>query len=221
MRFLIEPLLQPAAVAELKELLSSEQARWEPGALTAGRQARSSKNNWQLERETPLFEQLQQQVVEAMLEHPLLRSAALPLRLHSVLFSRSRAGEGYGRHVDNAFMAGGRTDLSFTLFLSEPHDYEGGELTIEYPDHTESFKLPAGHVLVYPSSTLHQVEAVGSGERLVAVGWIQSVIRDPQQRELLFELETACQALAAKLGRCDELDLLYKCHANLLRRWGG
>jgi PKHD-type hydroxylase len=128
-RFLIEPLLQPAAVAELKGSLSSGQACWEPGALTAGRQARASKNNWQLDRATPLFEQLQLQVVEAMLEHPLLRSAALPLRLHSVLFSRSQAGEGYGRHVDNAFMGGGRTDLSFTLFLSEPHEYEGGELT--------------------------------------------------------------------------------------------
>lgn len=221
MRFLVEPLLPPDAVAQLTSSLRSEQARWEPGALTAGLQARAHKSNWQLDRETPLFKELQQQVVEAMLEHPLVGSAALPLRLHSVLFSRSGAGEGYGRHVDNAFMSGGRTDLSFTLFLSEPADYEGGELTIEYPDHTESFKLPAGHALVYPSSMLHQVEAVRTGQRLVAAGWIQSVIRDPQQRELLFELETACQSLAAKLERCDELDLLYKCHANLLRHWGG
>lgn len=221
MRFLIEPLLVEPQLSAIKDALQSEGALWEPGSLTAGSVARQTKTNWQLQRDSPLFNDLQQQLVEAMLDHPLLLAAALPLRIHSVLFSRSEAGEGYGRHVDNAFMAGGRTDLSFTLFLSDPADYEGGELTIEYPDRAEAFKLPAGHAIVYPSTALHQVEPVLSGRRLVAVGWIQSVIRDAQQRELLFELEAACKSMAGRLGRCEELDLLYKCHANLLRLWGG
>jgi PKHD-type hydroxylase len=221
MRFLLEPLFDPDETAELRNALLSEQAIWEDGSLSAGIYTKASKNNWQLDRETPLFEQLQANVVEAMLAHPLVRSAALPLSLHSVLFSRTEAGQGYGQHVDNPYMAGGRTDLSFTVFLSEPDQYAGGELTIHHPGHSESFKLPAGHVIVYPSSMLHQVEPVQSGQRLVAVGWLQSVVRDAQQRELLFELETACRALASRVGRCDELDLLYKCHANLLRQWGG
>lgn len=221
MRFLVEPLLSPLQVAEIKAALLDKDAAWEDGALTAGPQARAAKKNWQLDRESELFECLRDIITDSMLEHPLVRSAALPLSLHSLLFSRTETGQGYGQHVDNPFMTGGRTDLSFTVFLSQPDDYEGGELTIHYPSHSESFKPPAGHALVYPSSSLHQVEPVTRGCRLVAAGWIQSVVRDPQQRELLFELQTASRSLAAQMDRSPELDLLYKCHANLLRMWGG
>lgn len=221
MRFLLEPLLTTEQVSEIRAALLGRDAIWEDGSLTAGAQARDAKQNWQLDRDSDLFETLRDSIAEAMLDHPLVRSAALPLRLHSLLFSRTEAGQGYGQHVDNPFMSGGRTDCSFTLFLTDPESYSGGELTIHHPSHSESFKLPAGHAIVYPSSMLHQVEPVTQGCRLVAVGWIQSVIRDPQQRELLFELQAASRALAARMDRCTELDLLYKCHANLIRMWGG
>jgi len=220
MRFLLEPLLSTEQVSEIRTALLGRDAIWEDGSLTAGPQARDAKQNWQLDRDSDLFETLRDSIAEAMLDHPLVRAAALPLRLHSLLFSRTEPGQGYGQHVDNPFMSGGRTDCSFTLFLTDPDSYAGGELTIHHPSHSESFKLPAGYAIVYPSSALHQVEPVTHGCRLVAAGWIQSVIRDPQQRELLFELQTATRSLAARLDRCAELDLLYKCHANLLRMWG-
>ena len=220
MRFLVQPLLAEDDAAQVLAHLQAAEHEWEQGALTAGAYAKAAKTNWQLDRDTALFEQLEAVVRTAVLGHPLIRSAALPLLVHSILFSRAGIGEGYGRHVDNPFMGGGRTDLSFTLFLSDPAGYEGGELIVERPDGEDRYKLPAGHALVYPSSSLHRVEPVSAGMRYVAAGWMQSVVRDHGQRELLFELETACRSLAQRLGRCDELDLLYRCQANLLRRWG-
>ena len=221
MRFLLEPLLDTESLANLQERLISKDAEWQDGSITAGRYTKEAKNNSQLNRDTLLFRQLEPQIVNAMLDHPLVRSAALPLKIHSILFSRTDPGQGYGQHVDNPFMSGGRTDLSFTVFLSEPETYDGGELRIQYPSYSEVFKLNAGCAIVYPSSMLHEVQPVTAGQRLAAVGWLQSAVREPSQRELLFELETACQSLALRLGRCTELDLLYKCHANLLRQWGG
>lgn len=220
MRFHIESLLGREVLAELLERLQATDAEWEEGALTAGTYAKASKTNWQLDRDTLLFDQLEAVVRQAVCSHPLVQSAALPLRVHSILFSRAGIGEGYGRHVDNPFMAGGRTDLSFTLFLSDPTTYEGGELVVERPDGEDRYRLPAGDALLYPSSSLHRVEPVVSGRRYAAVGWMQSVVRNHEQRELLFELETACRSLSQRIGRCDELDFLYRCHANLLRQWG-
>ena len=221
MHFFLEPLLDSKSLANLRESLICKNAEWQDGSITAGRYTKDAKNNFQLKRDTQLFRRLESQIVDAMLDHPLVRSAALPLKIHSVLFSRTERGQGYGQHVDNPFMTGGRTDLSFTVFLSDPDTYDGGELKIQYPSYSEVYKLEAGCAIVYPSSLLHEVLPVTSGQRLAAVGWLQSAVREASQRELLFELETACQALALRLGRCPELDLLYKCHANLLRRWGG
>ena len=221
MQFLVEPLLADADLEQLSHTLTGTEAEWEPGHLTAGRYAKASKNNWQLVREGAVFEQLSQLLIAGVHQHPLVKAAALPLQVHSVLFSRTGENEGYGRHVDNAYMPGGRSDLSFTLFLSDPTSYDGGELVIERPNGEEAIKLPAGHAIFYPSSSLHRVEPVRRGVRYAAVGWLQSVVRSHEQRELLFELQTACQALAQRLGRCDELDLLYRCHSNLLRQWGG
>jgi PKHD-type hydroxylase len=152
---------------------------------------------------------------------PLLQAAAFPRRIHGLLFSRSGAGEGYGRHVDNAWMSGGRSDLSFSLFLSEPEAYAGGALVLEAPGGEESFRLPAGHALVYPSTLLHRVEPVTAGERLVAVGWIESRIRLADQRELLFELDTARRTLFARHGKDEIFDLVSRSYSNLLRRWDG
>lgn len=159
-------------------------------------------------------------MVEPLLRHPLVQSAALPVRVHGLLFSRSEPGKGYGRHVDNAFMAGGRSDLSFTLFLSDPSGYEGGALVLVSPSAAEAVRLPAGHALVYPSTLLHRVEPVTQGERLVAVGWILSRVRDADQRELLFELDTARRALFRQEGKSDVFDLISRSYTNLLRRWG-
>jgi len=220
MRFALEPLLEAQQVADLRMELLAEVDAWRPGVETAGWHARTVKNNRQLDRSSALHRQLTPRVVELLLRHPLVQSAALPVRAHGLLFSRSGPGEGYGRHVDNAFMAGGRSDLSFTLFLSDPSGYEGGALVLESPSAEEALRLPAGHALVYPSTLLHRVEPVTQGERLVAVGWIQSRVRDAEQRELLFELDTARRALFRKEGKSDVFDLISRSYTNLMRRWG-
>ena len=130
-------------------------------------------------------------------------------------------GEGYGRHVDNAWMADGRSDLSFTIALADHDGYQGGALVLESSSGEEAFRLPAGHALVYPSTLLHRVEPVTAGERLVAVGWIESRIRHADQRELLFELDTASRALFERSGKDEVFDLISRSYSNLLRRWEG
>ncbi|MFM7675771.1 MAG: Fe2+-dependent dioxygenase [Synechococcus sp.] len=220
MRFLLEPLLPPEQVQALVEPLQAAETPWRPGAETAGWHARTVKRNHQLDRASELHQELEARVREALLAHPLVRSAALPARVHGLLFSRSTTGEGYGRHVDNAFMAGGRSDLSFTLALSDPATYTGGELVLESPDGEEAVRLPAGHAIVYPSTLLHRVEPVGSGVRLAAVGWIQSRVRSSEQRELLFELDAARRTLFQQQGKGEVFDLLCRCYTNLLRQWG-
>jgi PKHD-type hydroxylase len=220
MRFRLEPLLPSDRVSELQKALEAADAPWRPGEETAGWHARTVKNNQQLDGRSELHAALAQPLRQALLEHPLFRSAALPVRVHSLRFSRATAGEGYGRHVDNAFMAEGRSDLSFTVFLSDPATYEGGELVLEHPDREEAVRLPAGHAFVYPSTLLHRVEPVRSGTRLVAVGWVQSRIRRAEERELLFELDTARRTLFAREGKSEVFDLLCRSYANLLRLWG-
>lgn len=222
MHFQLPDLLGEDDLQQLNSrLMNLEDSAWLPGAETAGSYARQVKTNWQIDRDHPEFQGLAETVITALQDHALFRAAAIPLKIHSLLFSRCGVGEGYGRHVDNPFMPGGRTDLSFTLFLSDPELYQGGELTLELPHGDEHLRLPAGSAIVYPSGTLHQVQPVRQGMRYVAVGWVQSAVRTAERRELLFELETACKALAANHGRSDALDLLYRCHANLLRMWAG
>lgn len=220
MRFVLEPLLAPDQLEALREPLLAADAPWRPGAETAGWHARGVKRNRQLERSSPLHEQLAGTITAILAGHPLVQAAALPLRIHGVLFSRSGVGEGYGRHVDNAFMSGGRSDLSFTVALSDPATYSGGELVLESPGGEEAIRLPQGHAIVYPSSLLHRVEPVRQGERLVAVGWIESRIRRDDQRELLFELDTARRRLFQEQGKTEVFDLLSRCFTNLLRQWG-
>lgn len=221
MHFQLDNLLDSAAVEAMVVALESASQSWQLGAQTAGAYARLVKHNQQLDRECAVHQELSETVCLALQEHPLFRSAALPVLIHSVLFSHTGVGEGYGRHVDNAFLSGGRADLSFTLFLSDLSSYEGGELVIELPHGEWPIRLPAGSAIVYPSSYLHRVEPVRSGRRYAAVGWIQSAIRSGERRELLFELDTACRTLSAKHGRSEELDLLYRCQTNLLRMWAG
>ena len=221
MRFLLEPLLAADELQELVSVLQDPAAPWIDGASTAGWHARDLKRNHQLDGASPLHQQLSARLEAVLTAQPLVQAAAFPRRIHGLLFSRSGAGEGYGRHVDNAWMGGGRSDLSFSLFLSEPETYAGGALVLETPAGEESFRLPAGHALVYPSTLLHRVEPVTAGERLVAVGWIESRIRHADQRELLFELDTARRTLFARHGKDEIFDLVSRSYSNLLRRWDG
>jgi PKHD-type hydroxylase len=220
MHFTLQPLLSSSRVEEWRAELLAADAPWRPGAETAGWHAREVKNNRQLDRSSPLHQRLAAELGDVVLAHPLVQAAALPLRAHGLLFSRSGPGEGYGRHVDNAYMADGRSDLSFTVFLSDPGDYEGGELVLESPGGEEEVRLAAGEAFVYPSTLLHRVDPVRSGERLVAVGWLQSRIRRADCRELLFELDTARRSLFQQQGKSDVFDLLSRSYTNLLRMWG-
>jgi PKHD-type hydroxylase len=220
MRFVLEPLLTPEQVSDLRRQLLAADTPWRPGAETAGWHARAVKNNHQLDRASELHRRLSETITAALLAHPLLQAAALPLRVHGLLFSRCGPGEGYGRHLDNAYMAGGRSDLSFTVFLGDPQGYEGGALVLETEAGEEEVRAPAGHAFVYPSTLLHRVEPVRSGERLVAVGWIESRVRSTERRELLFELDTARRALFGLEGKGEVFDLVSRSYTNLLRMWG-
>ncbi|MGB3293940.1 MAG: Fe2+-dependent dioxygenase [Phormidesmis sp.] len=217
MIFTIPELFSPADAAALCEQLAS--AEMIDGKVTAGWHAKAVKHNQQLDSKQAAAKPLIDQVRQAILKHPLFQAAARPHRVHTIRFNRYSDGMSYGRHTDNALMNGFRSDLSFTLFLSDPGSYEGGELVVEGVDSERSYKLPAGSALVYPSSSLHRVEAVTSGVRWAAVGWVQSQIRDPSRREILFELDTARRSLFSQYGKTDEFDLITKSLTNLIRQW--
>ncbi|PSN17778.1 Fe2+-dependent dioxygenase [filamentous cyanobacterium CCP5] len=213
----IPSLLTPEVLAHLQQTLAD--VEFVDGKLTAGWHAKLVKANQQLAA-GGTREHLTQTVQAALSRNPLFQAAARPRAIHSILFSRYEVGMSYGRHVDNALMASGRrSDLSFTVFLNDPADYGGGELVIEGADSETPYKLAAGSAILYPSTTLHRVDPVTEGTRLVAVGWIQSFVRDPGQREILFDLEAVKRSLFAQSGKTDEFDLLTKSIANLLRRW--
>ncbi|MAZ06222.1 Fe2+-dependent dioxygenase [Marinobacter sp. SS8-8] len=196
---------------------------FEDGRNTAGWHARLVKNNEQLQMAGKTANALRTEVEKALTGHPLFQMAARPAKMAPILFSRYRAGMTYGNHVDDPVMGRGpgrlRTDISFTLFLDDPDSYEGGELVTDTTAGEQSYKLPAGAAVVYPSSTLHRVEPVTLGQRRVAIGWIQSTIRDPAHREVLFDLDTARRQLFEREGKTTEFDLLTKSLANLQRFW--
>ncbi len=221
-------------IFEIADLLSSEdvdsicdrlhQAEFSDGQLTAGWHAKLVKNNLQLAKsEHSLSEILGKTIAAALKRHPLFQSAVRPQSIHSIRFSRYDAGMFYGRHTDNALMHDQghdyRSDVSFTVFLSNPDTYEGGELVTELSDGDRTYKLSAGSAIIYPASTLHRVEPVTHGQRLAAVGWVRSWVRDPARREVLFDLDTARRAIFQKEGKSAAFDLISKSHANLLRMW--
>ena len=191
------------------------------GKLTAGWHAKVVKKNTQLKRNTIYEQDLRDIVHTALKSNALFQSAIQPKNIHSMIFSRYEKGMSYGSHVDNALMGNDflRSDVSFTLFLSSPSSYKGGELVIESVYNESNFKLEAGSMIVYPSSTIHRVEAVTEGVRLAAVGWVQSLVRDPNEREILFDLDTSRRLIFAKEGKTAEFDLISKSYANLMRKW--
>lgn len=216
MLVLIADILTAEELADIRETLAS--LRFGDGRATAGRSARLVKDNQQA-REGAAVRRLRENVSVRILANPVFAAAVRPKALTPILFSRYSVGQTYGTHVDNPIMHGLRTDVSFTLFLADPQSYEGGELVIESPAGEEAIKLPAGHLVAYPSTTLHRVEPVRSGERLAAVGWARSYVRDAARRELLFDLDTARTRLFEQHGKTPEYDLLAKCAANLTRMW--
>jgi PKHD-type hydroxylase len=212
----IANVVSEADVAAVRARLAD--ASFVDGAASAGWSAKLVKSNEQAGG-GPEIDSLRALVQARLIEHPVFAMATRPKAIVGPLFSRYRPGHAYGLHVDNALIEGVRTDVSFTLFLSDPASYDGGELIIDQASGEEAFKLPAGSLVAYPATTLHRVAAVTRGERLAAAGWVRSHLRDPVHRELLFDLETARRRLFEREGKTAEADLLAKCAANLMRLW--
>jgi len=189
------------------------------GKETAHGLARQVKNNLQASSKDTKQELLRALVFEKVLTHELVRRSTRPKTISYLMFSKYEPGMAYGSHVDNPFMQGLRSDISFTLFLSEADTYDGGELVIETTAGEQPIKLPAGAAVFYPSTTLHRVNGITRGERLAAVGWIRSYIRETAQRELLFDLDTLRVSLKESQGTDLQRTLLSKSIANLTRMW--
>ena len=220
MNYLTHKLLNSEELEILRKNLEKEPLLWENGKLTAGKHAAEGKNNLQLRRDSDLSIKFSGLITKKILSNELIKSFALPKKIHGTIFSKSTSGMKYGRHIDNAYMSSGRADLSFTVFLSSEDKYEGGALSIENLNSEEKFKLSAGEIIIYPSTYLHSVEEVLDGERLVFIGWIESYVKSIEEREYLFDLDAAARSLLAKYGRSNEVDLIFKSYSNLLRRLG-
>ena len=220
MNYLIHQLLNTEEINLIKNELEKCSQDWEDGKKTAGSQASMVKNNMQLNRESETSKKLSYLIKKKILSTPLIKSFALPKIIHGIMFTKSLNNMHYGRHVDNPFMSSGRSDLSFTISLTDKNTYSGGELIIEEMNSEKEFKLNAGEIIIYPSNYLHSVKEIKNGERLVCVGWIESYVKSIEEREYLFDLDAGAKGLLAKNGRSDELDLIFKSYSNLLRILG-
>lgn len=220
----IPEMLAAEQVAEVRAAIDA--AEWVDGNVTSGPQSALAKRNEQLPEGSPAHGQAGRIVLDALSRSPLFVAAALPLKVFPPLFNRYGAGQQFGAHVDNAIriQRGSdfriRSDLSATLFLEDPEAYDGGELVIEGAFGPQSVKLPAGHMVLYPSSSLHRVEPVTRGARVASFFWIQSMVRDDGARRILFDLDQSVQRLGAQLGQDDRSVIeLTGVYHNLLRRW--
>lgn len=220
----IPDVLDPTAVARLRAVIDA--AAWVDGNVTSGHQSALAKRNLQLPEDSPAARQAGGMILDALAVSPLFIAAALPLKIFPPLFNSYAEGQAFGVHVDNAvrIQRGSdfrlRSDLSATLFLEDPDAYDGGELTIESQFGAQSVKLPAGHMILYPSSSLHRVEPVTRGRRVASFFWMQSMVRDTEARRSLFELDTAIQTIAQDRGHGDaSIIQLTGVYHNLLRRW--
>jgi PKHD-type hydroxylase len=221
----IPDVLNAEQVAAFRERLDS--ADWADGRITAGYQSARAKDNTQLPEDSAVARELSGMVLEALSRNSTFFSAALPKRVYPPLFNRYAGGQSFGFHVDNAVRydrsrgvpEAVRTDLSATLFLSAPEDYDGGELIIEDTYGTHSIKLPAGHLVLYPGTSLHKVTPVTRGARLASFFWIQSMVRDDGQRRLMFDLDLSIRRLTLELPDHPALVQLTGVYHNLLRQW--
>jgi PKHD-type hydroxylase len=219
----VPDVLTPEQVKDARRVM--EQAEWVDGRVTAGHQSARAKDNLQLPEGSEAARQLGDLVVGALQKSPLFLTAALPLHVFPPLFNRYEGGQSFGTHVDNAVrqIPGTphriRTDLSATLFLSAPEEYDGGELVVEDTYGVHKVKLPAGHLVLYPATSLHHVRPVTRGARLASFFWIQSMVRDDGERALLFDLDLAIQHLSQDLPDHASTVQLTGVYHNLLRRW--
>jgi PKHD-type hydroxylase len=205
----------------VRDILS--RARFVDGKLSAGMAARLVKNNVELDREAPEIARLNSVVMNSLVQHPDYRAGALALKVATPFYARYAPGMGYGDHVDDPIMGadGGlyRTDIAITIFLNDPESYDGGELTVRTAFGDNRVKLPAGDAVLYPASSLHRVAEVTRGERLVAVTWAQSAVRDPARRELLYGLNQAREKLLREAPQAPETAQVNTAYVNLVRMW--
>lgn len=219
----IPAVFDATEVSRIREALGA--AQWVDGKATAGYQSALAKHNLQLPEDDPLAREIGEAMLQRLWQNPLFMSAALPLKVFPPLFNRYSAGNGFGYHIDNAVRQVRsspervRTDLSATLFFSDPADYDGGELVIQDTYGTQQVKFSAGDMVLYPATSLHKVEAVTRGTRLASFFWIQSLVREDSQRALLFEMDQAIQQLTLDTPEHPALIRLTGTYHNLLRRW--
>ena len=224
MMLAIPDLLDKDGVARVRSIIDA--GAWADGNATSGHQSALAKRNEQLPEDSAAAKEAGRLVLEALGRSALFIAAALPLKIFPPLFNRYQGGEAFGTHIDNAVRIHRdsefrvRTDLSATLFLEDPDAYEGGELVVEDNLGANAVKLPAGHLLLYPASSLHRVEPVTRGARVASFFWVQSMVRDDGERTILFDLDRSIQAVAADRGQDDaEVIRLTGVYHNLLRRW--
>jgi PKHD-type hydroxylase len=219
----IPDVLSPEQVAQCRHAL--EQADWVDGRVTAGYQSGRVKDNMQLPEDHPVSWEIGSLIIDALEKNPLFMAAALLSRVFPPLFNRYQGGQSFGSHVDNAIrqVTGTphrvRTDLSATLFFASPHEYDGGELVVEDTYGVQTVKLPAGHMILYPATSLHHVRPVTRGARIAAFFWIQSMVRDDGQRTLLFDMDMAIQRMSQDAPDHPSVVQLTGVYHNLLRRW--
>jgi PKHD-type hydroxylase len=219
----IPDVLTTDEVAQFRAALA--RADWADGRVTAGAQAAQVKNNLQLTEDHPIARELGEVILRKLARHPLFTSAALPLKVFPPLFNRYEGGGNFGMHIDTAVRYTSlpphrvRTDLSATLFLAAPEEYDGGELTVEDTYGVHKVKLPAGHLILYPSSSLHEVKPVTRGARIGAFFWVQSMVRDDAKRAMLFDMDNAIQRLNRDVPNHPSAVQLTGVYHNLLRTW--
>jgi len=218
----IEGVLTPEQVAECRKTLAAQS--WVDGKITAGEQSAQAKRNLQVPEDAPAARELGEMILGALGRNPTFVSAALPLRVFPPLFNRYDEGMAFDTHVDNSIRFAGsvrfRTDVSATLFLTDPADYDGGELIVEDAYGEHAVKLPAGDMILYPAASLHRVAPITRGARWASFFWAQSMVKSDEQRTLLWNLDNAIQALTLKVGQTDpEVVSLAGSYHNLLRMW--
>jgi PKHD-type hydroxylase len=219
----IPEIFNPSQVETLRNALQS--GPWVDGAASAGPLAAEAKHNLQFSTEAEEYPSLAKTIAAALERHPLFLSAALPQFILPFMFNRYTCGGNYGDHIDNAIQTDRnsgqrlRTDISVTVFLSDPESYEGGDLIIEDTYGAHEVKLPAGDAIIYPSSSLHRVEPVTAGERIAAFSWVQSLVPDAWQRSMLFNLDMTLIKLRSQVGNSEEIVALTGHYHNLLRQW--
>ena len=222
MLLVIPDILSQTKLNEIQTILA--QATFVDGRLSAGGHAIRVKHNQELPPQAEQQQRLNQLVMNTLVQHPLFQQAALPHRIASPFYARYTQGQAYGDHIDDPVMGPTpaqryRSDISCTVFLNSPDDYDGGELLIRATFGEQTIKLPAGHAVIYPSSSLHQVSEVTRGERLVAVTWIQSLVRDAARRELLYELSQARDSLMQSQPDATVTNQVDHSYVNLVRMW--